>query len=125
MTTVICIAFVSNTTKDRVARFIGHRNIPAFPEAGKPRTRCFKAASEAIGCADGGAAVLGDQLLTDSLAAHRAGLRAIIVPPIKDKTSAFFRLKRLIEAPYVRKYFRENGDCGISESVWHKKKRRS
>ena len=121
----IGVAFVSNNTKERVARFIGNRNIPAFPEAGKPKTRCFKAASEAIGCSGGGAAVLGDQLLTDSLAAHRAGFRAIIVPPIKDKTNAFFRLKRRIEAPYVRKYFKVNGDCGISDSVWHKRKRRS
>ena len=47
---------------------------------------------------------LGDQLLTACLAAHRLGMVSIIVPPIKDRTSAFFRFKRWIEVPYVKKY---------------------
>ena len=49
-------------------------------------------------------AAIGDQLLTDALAAHRLGLVAIIVPPIKDKTNLFFKFKRWIEKPYVKKY---------------------
>ena len=52
---------------------------------------------------------LGDQLLTDALAAHRLGLRAIIVPPIKDKTSLFFKFKRWLERPYIRRYKKQNG----------------
>lgn len=116
----ISVAFVSNNTAQRVTRFIGGRDIPGFPDAHKPGTRYFKAAAKAIGCADGGAAVLGDQLLTDSLAAHRAGLCSIIVPPIKDRTGAFFRFKRWIEAPYIRKYLKQNPDCKVTDSVWQK-----
>ncbi|MBR4896009.1 MAG: hypothetical protein IKZ41_06250 [Clostridia bacterium] len=48
--------------------------------------------------------LLGDKLLTDCAAGRRAGMRVIIVPPIKDKTTLFFRAKRWIERPYVRKY---------------------
>ena len=47
---------------------------------------------------------LGDQLLTDALAVHRLDMISIIVPPIKDKKTLFFRFKRLLERPYIRKY---------------------
>lgn len=116
----IGVAFVSNNTEARVTRFIGGRSIPGFPDAHKPGTKYFKAAAEAIGCADGGAVVLGDQLLTDCLAAHRAGLRAIIVPPIKDRTGLFFRFKRWLEVPYIRKYLKRDPHCGVVGSVWQK-----
>ncbi len=114
----IGIAFVSNNTAERVRRFDGGRGIPHFPDAHKPGTKFFKAAAKAIGCESGGAAVLGDQLLTDSLAAHRAGLPAIIVPPIKDRTGLFFRFKRWLEKPYIRKYLKKDPECGIGKTVW-------
>ena len=44
------------------------------------------------------------KLLTDAATANRAGLYCIIVPPIKDKTNAFFRFKRWLEKPYVKKW---------------------
>lgn len=116
----IGVAFVSNNTAQRVKRFIGGRDIPGFPDAHKPGTKFFKAAAKAIGCDGGGVAVLGDQLLTDSLAAHRAGFISIIVPPIKDRTGAFFRFKRWLEVPYIRKYLKNNPDCKITGSVWQK-----
>lgn len=116
----IGVAFVSNNTEARVTRFIGGRDIRGFADAHKPGVRYFKDAAEAIGCADGGAVVLGDQLLTDSLAAHRAGLRSIIVPPIKDRTGLFFRFKRWLEVPYIRKYLKNHPDCGVVGSVWQK-----
>ena len=53
--------------------------------------------------------VLGDQLLTDALAGKRLGLRVLIVPPIKDKTTLFFRFKRLCERPIIRRFKRRNG----------------
>ena len=56
------------------------------------------------GAAVENSAFLGDQLLTDAATANRAGLYCIIVPPIKDKTNAFFRFKRWLEKPYVKKW---------------------
>ena len=55
------------------------------------------------------AAILGDQLLTDALAGNRMGMRVLIVPPIKDKTTLFFRFKRLCERPIIRRFKRRNG----------------
>jgi predicted HAD superfamily phosphohydrolase YqeG len=54
-------------------------------------------------------ALMGDQIFTDVLCAHTMGIRAILVPPIKDKTNLFFRFKRLLERPFIRKYAKQNG----------------
>ena len=49
---------------------------------------------------------------------------SIIVPPIKDKANAFFKSKRLLERPYVRKYRKTHGidvEIGsLSERTWKK-----
>jgi predicted HAD superfamily phosphohydrolase YqeG len=52
--------------------------------------------------------VLGDQLLTDALAGKHIGLRAVIVPPIRDKKTAFFRFKRWCEKPFIKRFKRKN-----------------
>ena len=49
---------------------------------------------------------LGDQLLTDTLAVHKLGMISIIVPPINDKRTLFFRFKRRIERPFMIKYYK-------------------
>ena len=52
-------------------------------------------------------ASVGDQVFTDVLAANRAGLYSVLVKPIKDKKSLFFRFKRLLERPVIAKYRKE------------------
>ena len=64
---------------------------------------------DALGVGKEETAVLGDQLLTDSFGGRHIGLPSIIVPPIHDKTTAFFKLKRWCERPFIRKYARRNG----------------
>jgi predicted HAD superfamily phosphohydrolase YqeG len=49
---------------------------------------------------------LGDQLLTDTLAVHRLDMPSLIVPPIKDKKTPFFRFKRLLEKPFMKRYYK-------------------
>jgi hypothetical protein len=76
----------------------------------KPSAKYLKLSMKEMESKKENTVFLGDQLLTDSLAAHRAGIRAVIVPPIKDKKSLFFKAKRLIERPYIKKYRRTNND---------------
>ena len=97
------MAFISNNDEARVARFNRDLGFVAFAKAGKPSTKRYSEAVQAMGVPVSACAVLGDQLLTDAWAAHRFGVPAIIVPPIKDKTSLFFRFKRAIEIPYMKK----------------------
>lgn len=105
--TGVRISFVSNNDAERVTRFNTPLGVPAFPKSGKPSRRGIYAAMEAMGSTPERTVFLGDQLLTDVIAAKRAGIRAIVVPPIKDKTTLFFRAKRAIERPFMNKYIKE------------------
>lgn len=98
----IGIAFVSNNDKARVERFNKNLGYPAFAEAGKPSPRPLRLAAEAMGVAAGECAMLGDQLFTDVLAGRLAGFQCLLVPPIRDKKTFFFRFKRALEAPILR-----------------------
>lgn len=97
-------ALVSNNDRARVERFNEPLGLPAQWKSGKPFGKVMKRYMRKWGVDKSQTAVLGDQLLTDALAAHGLGLRAIIVPPIRDKKSAFVRFKRWLEKPYIRIY---------------------
>jgi HAD superfamily phosphatase (TIGR01668 family) len=107
------IAFVSNNNADRVALFNSSLGFFAYPKSGKPKTKYIKQAMRDTGTDEKTAVLLGDQLLTDAAAANNAGIRSIIVPPINDKKTLFFRAKRAIERPYVKKYLKIHGILGI------------
>lgn len=98
------IALVSNNHAERVELFNKELGCVAYADAGKPKTKCLAAAVRDLGIDKSEAVLLGDQLLTDCAAAKRFGIPAIIVPPIKDKKTLFFRFKRLFEVPYMKKY---------------------
>ena len=103
----IPISFVSNNEPERVFTFAAPLGVPAFPKSGKPSRRGVRAAIDAMESTPGGTAFLGDQLLTDVMSAKRSGIRAIVVPPIKDKLTLLFRVKRAIERPLMKKYLLE------------------
>lgn len=102
-------ALVSNNHAPRVERFNKSLGLIAYPDSGKPGRKTLERAMKELGVTHTETAMLGDQILTDCFAGKHIGLRAIIVPPIKDKTNLFFRFKRLVELPAIRKYARKNG----------------
>ena len=104
----IRIAFVSNNDEARVARFNQNFGFPAYPNSRKPLSEFIHRAMKAMGTDVTNTAVLGDQLLTDALAGKWCGLTVIIVPPIKDKKTFFFRFKRWLERPYLNLYRRRH-----------------
>lgn len=97
-------ALISNNHAPRVERFNAPLGLPAYPDSGKPKSRSLLAAMEKMGSTAENTAGLGDQLFTDTLAVHRLGMISLIVPPIKDKTTLFFRAKRFLERPFIRRY---------------------
>ena len=105
----ISVALVSNNHAERVERFNRELNLDAYPDSGKPSKKTLLIAMKKMGVTEKETAMLGDQLLTDSYAGKHTGLISIIVPPIKDKTTLFFRFKRLCERPFIRKYVKKNG----------------
>jgi len=106
----ITVAFVSNNHEDRVTKFNESLGYIAHFDSGKPKIGNLIKTMDTAGVPKEETVLLGDQLLTDACAANRAGIYSIIVPPIKDKTNLFFKSKRLIEKPYVKKYKRLNAE---------------
>ena len=105
----IGIAFVSNNDWERVNLFNATLGVPAYAKSGKPFKKNLVKAMNDLGGTVETTVMLGDQLLTDALAGHNLGVKCLIVPPIRDKKSAFFRFKRWLEKPTVRKFKRKNG----------------
>lgn len=103
------LALVSNNDRARVERFNATLGLDAYPKSGKPGKKTLLLAMANMGAERGNTAVLGDQLLTDACAGQKLGLPAIIVPPIRDKRNLFFRFKRLLERPFIRRYAKLHG----------------
>ena len=101
-------AFVSNNGRERVELFNSSLSYPAYYKAGKPFKKKLLVAMKEIGTDDTNTVFMGDQVFTDVLAAHLAGIKAILVDPIKDKTDPLTRFKRLLEKPVIRKYEKRN-----------------
>ena len=103
-------ALISNNHADRVERFNAPLGLPAYPDAHKPLTKTAKQALAGLGVSPAAAASLGDQIFTDLLCARFCGMQALIVPPIRDKRSFFWRFKRAMERPILAAWHKRNGD---------------
>ncbi len=105
----ISATLVSNNDRERVELFNRTLGLPYYYKSGKPFAKNLKKAMAAMGSDVSNTAMLGDQLLTDAAAGKHIGLTTFIVPPIKDKSSAFFRAKRALEVPTIKKYVKHHG----------------
>ena len=100
----ISVALISNNHADRVELFNAELGLIAYSDAGKPFGKILRRAMAEMGSDVTNTAMLGDQLLTDALAGNLLRLKVLIVPPIRDKRTAFVRFKRLLERPVIRRY---------------------
>lgn len=103
-------SIVSNNDSSRVERFNSTLGMPAYPKGKKPFKKNLLRAMIDMGTDRETTILMGDQVFTDVWAAHNAGIRAILVPPIKDKTDPLTRFKRLLEKPILRKYERRKNN---------------
>ncbi len=75
---------LSNSRKpSRPARFAQALGIPYLGHAGKPRPGGFFQAMDRMGARAEETAIVGDQIFTDILGGRRAGVRTILVEPIR------------------------------------------
>lgn len=101
-------AFVSNNHGPRVEGFCEGLDCYFHADAGKPSRKYIREAMSHMGTAAQNTAAVGDQIFTDVYGAKRAGIRAFLVPPIKDKRTPFFKAKRLLEKPFLGIYKKRN-----------------
>jgi len=91
---------ISNTTrKNRVESFSDSIGARFIMQSMKPSPKSLMLAMETAGFNSGVSALAGDQILTDTLAANRAGVTSIIVKP-RRFTNPFLAIRYYIEVPF-------------------------
>jgi len=100
------VVIVSNNKKDRVERFNRDLKLPCIYEAKKPLLKSFAGARDILQLPPENIAVVGDQIFTDVFGGNRMGMTTILVSPLESSENVFFRLKRLLETPFIRSYHR-------------------
>ena len=100
------ICFVSNNNKQRVDIFNEEFKFFSYPNAKKPFTKYIKKAIKSMQISNKNAALIGDQLFTDIAAAKRVEITAVLVTPIEPVETLFFKFKRFMEKPFLKKYYR-------------------
>lgn len=98
------IGFISNNTAERVELFNRSLGFIAYPDAHKPLTGTMKQFLSQTSYKKEEIAHVGDQIFTDVCMAHACDLTALLLPPIKDKKTLFFRIKRVLEKPFLAYY---------------------
>ena len=90
----------NNRSGSRVTEFCADLGIPYQGHAGKPSTRGLRAAMARAGADPAHTAMLGDKLLTDMLAANRAGVLALMVEPLGGAVTFWQRVLHALQAPF-------------------------
>ena len=94
----IRLCIVSNSKKSRVPNFSQTYGIPCITHAKKPGTGGIRQAIEAFN--EPKAALVGDQIYTDVLAANRAEIPSIIVRSIHNH-NFWLKLRHVFELPFL------------------------
>ena len=96
----IQICVVSNSRNDRVKIFCGKYGIPVIVRAKKPGTRGIRECLAKFGVEPKYAALVGDQIYTDTLGANNAGVTPILVKAI-DNHNIWLKLRHVLELPFI------------------------
>ena len=97
----ITFMIVSNNRSGiRVSEFCADLGVSYQGRAGKPSTRGLKAAMAQAGMDRAHTAMLGDKLLTDMLAANRAGVLALMVEPAGGAITLWQKVLHGLQAPF-------------------------
>jgi HAD superfamily phosphatase (TIGR01668 family) len=90
----------NNRSGKRVTDFCAELGVPYQGHAGKPGTRGLREAMARAGADVSHTAMLGDKLLTDVLAANRAGVLALMVEPAGGAVTAWQKVLHALQAPF-------------------------
>ena len=99
----------NNRSGKRVTDFCADLGVDYQGHAGKPSTRGLKAAMERAGVDRTHTAMLGDKLLTDMLAANRAGVTALMVEPLGGAITPWQKVLHALQTPFKALCSRRGG----------------
>ena len=89
----------NNRSGSRVTEFCADLGVPYQGHAGKPSTRGLEAAMARAGADRAPTAMLGDKLLTDVLAARRAGVLSLMVEPVGGAVTVWQKVLHALQVP--------------------------
>ena len=98
--TDIQLCVVSNSKNDRVKIFCGNYGIPCITHANKPFTKGIRGCLAKFGAPASEAAIVGDQIYTDTLGGNLAGITPILVRAI-DNHNFWLKARHVLELPFI------------------------
>ncbi|MDO5544846.1 MAG: YqeG family HAD IIIA-type phosphatase [Eubacteriales bacterium] len=96
----IQLCIVSNSHKDRVPTFCRERGLPCITYARKPSTKGIRECLSKFSIPASEAALVGDQIYTDTLGANLAGVTSILVSAI-DNHNFWLKARHVLELPFI------------------------
>ena len=96
----IQLCVVSNSKRERVKIFCSHYGIPCITHAKKPFTKGIRQCLTQFDVPPREAALVGDQIFTDTLGANCAGVTSILVKAI-DNHNFWLKARHVLEKPFI------------------------
>ena len=98
--TDITVCVVSNSRKARVQVFCKKYGMPCITHARKPFSKGIKECLAKFQIPGSQAALVGDQIFTDTLGANSAGVQSILVKAI-DNHNFWLKARHVLEKPFI------------------------
>lgn len=96
----IQLCVVSNSKRDRVKIFCEKHDIPCITHAKKPFPKGIRQCLAKFDVPPANAALVGDQIYTDTLGANCAGITSILVKAIHNH-NFWLKLRHIAELPFI------------------------
>ena len=94
----LCV--VSNSRRDRVKVFCEKYGLPCITHSRKPFSKGIRQCLAQYGMQPREAAIVGDQIFTDTLGGNCAGLTTILVRPINNH-NFWLKARHVLEQPFI------------------------
>ena len=96
----ISLCIVSNSHNDRVPKFCRERNMAVITHAKKPFPKGIRECLAKYGIPASEAALVGDQIYTDTLGANGVGVTSILVKAIHNH-NFWLKARHVLELPFI------------------------
>ena len=106
----IQLCVVSNSKRDRVKQFCAARNLDCITHAKKPFPKGIRQCLEQYGIPGRQAALVGDQIYTDTLGANAAGVQSILVEAIHNH-NFWLKARHVLELPFIAMARKRRIEC--------------
>ncbi len=99
-TSDIQLCVVSNSRNDRVKKFCAAYGLDCITHAKKPFSKGIRQCLDRYNIPAGQAALVGDQIFTDTLGANGCGVRPVLVKAI-DNHNFWLKARHVLELPFI------------------------